>query len=674
MSNSKRELLITAALPYANGQLHLGHMVEQIQTDIWARYHRANGNTCYFVCAADSHGTPIMLQAEKNNMSPEALVSEMQKKHKEELDAYSISLDNYHSTHSEENEEIACAIYKEIKKQGYIEKKEILQAYDPEKAMFLPDRYVKGTCPKCKAENQYGDSCEKCGAHYETKDLINPISTISGQPPIQKSTEHYYFTLDKFSEWLQNWLKTSKLQKEVINKLEEWFESGLQQWDITRNSPYFGFNIPGHKDLFFYVWLDAPIGYISSFKNYCDKNDMDFKEFWKKDSSKEVYHFIGKDIVYFHTLFWPSILHASNHRTPSGVFVHGFLTVNGEKMSKSRGTFLNAKHFREYIDPEYLRYYFAAKLSNTVDDFDLNMDDFVNRVNSDLIGKLINIPSRCASFIQRYFDSTLGNIDTELRAYKDALAAKDEVIKLYESREYSKLMRTIMALADNTNQYIAEQEPWKLIKNPEEHTKAHTVCSTGIAIFRILMSYLQPVIPNLAEKAEEFLQVKLDSWSEIEASLNGHKINKYKPLLTRVEKKQVDKMLEENIVVANNEEEHKDSEIEEIAETISIDDFAKVDLRIARIAKAESVPEAKKLIRLELDLGNETRQVFAGIKHAFQPEDLEGKHTIMVANLAPRKMKFGVSEGMLVVASGKDKSGIWLLEPQEGATPGMRLG
>jgi len=673
MPNSKREILVTAALPYANGPLHIGHMVEQVQTDIWTRFQRAQGATCYFICATDAHGTPIMLQAQKQNKSPESLVNEMHKLHKEELDAYSISVDNYHSTHSTENEEIACQIYKAMKEKGHIVKKELLQAYDPEKAMFLPDRYVKGTCPKCKAEDQYGDNCEKCGAHYETSELINLISTISGKEPIQKSTEHYYFTLDQFSDWLQTWLKNSNLQKEVTNKLDEWFKTGLQQWDITRNAPYFGFNIPGHKDLYFYVWLDAPIGYISSFKNYCDNNNLDFKDYWKKDSTKEVYHFIGKDIIYFHTLFWPAVLHASNHRTPTGVFAHGFLTVNGEKMSKSRGTFLNASHFRQYVDPEFLRYYFATKLSNTIDDLDFNFDDFISRVNSDLVGKLVNIPSRCASFIHRNFNSTLGQIDMNLDVYKDTIGAATHLANLYETREYSKLIRLIMSLADRTNQYIAKQQPWQLIKDTTKHVEAHKVCSTGINIFRILLTYLQPIIPNVAKKAEEFLITDLISWEHIEIPLIDHKINKYIPLLTRVDKKQVDKMLEEN-QIKEPQQEAGNSNIETIAETINIDDFAKVDLRVAKIIKAEAVPEAKKLLRLELDIGGETRQVFAGIKHAFDPEDLVGKHTVMVANLAPRKMRFGISEGMLVVAGAPDKTGLWLIEPAEGATPGMRLG
>ncbi len=616
-----------------------------------------------------------MLTAEKLGITPEQQINNIRIEHEADFKDFHIEFDNYHSTHSEENKTIASGIYEALKASGKIAERNIVQAYDPEKGLFLADRYIKGTCPKCKTEDQYGDNCEHCSATYSPMDLINPKSVISGATPVQKDSTHFFFKLPEFTDFLKEWTRAGHLQDEVANKLAEWLDSGLQEWDISRDAPYFGFEIPGEKDKFFYVWLDAPVGYMASFKNLCDKrDDLDFDEYWKPNSSCELYHFIGKDIVNFHALFWPAMLKESGYRTPSKVCVHGFLTVDGKKMSKSRGTFINARTYLDHLNPEYLRYYYATKLSASVDDLDLNTDDFVQRVNSDLVGKVVNIASRTAKFIQKSGGRLSSNIaNPELWA--QFTEANERIAALYEGREYGKAMREIMSLADAANEYIAEQAPWSLAKEAGNEQRVLDICSMGINCFRMLMTYLKPVLPVTAEASENFLNMTLD-WSQDISFMGEHEINKFKPLMTRVEGEKVNAMIESSKanMPAQEEKVKDDSWIgkEPIADEIEFDDFAKVDLRVALIANAEHVEGADKLLRLTLDLGNETRNVFAGIKSAYKPEDLIGKHTVMVANLKPRKMKFGISEGM-VLAAGPGKKDIYILEPNEGAQPGMRI-
>lgn len=655
MSNSQRKILVTSALPYANGPIHLGHMLEYIQTDIWSRFQKLRGHECHYICADDAHGTPIMLKAQQMGIAPEEMIAQVQKEHEKDFADFNIQFDNFHSTHSEENRELASEIYVKLRDSGYIKTKTISQLFDPEKSMFLPDRFVKGTCPKCKSEDQYGDNCDNCGATYSTTDLLNPYSAVSGATPVMKDTEHFFFDLPAFEGMLKEWINSGSLQQEMANKLSEWFEQGLQQWDISRDAPYFGFEIPDAPGKFFYVWLDAPIGYMGSFKNLCDKrDDLNFDDFWSKDSTAEVYHFIGKDIVYFHSLFWPAMLEGAGLRKPTSVYAHGYVTVNGAKMSKSKGTFIKARTYLDNLDPEYLRYYYAAKLSSRIDDLDLNLEDFAQRVNSDLVGKLVNLASRTAGFISKRFDGKLAKIaDSSLT---DCFVAKQETIaNLYETREYGKAMREIMALADVANAYVADAAPWQLIKDEAKQEEAHQVCSNALNLFRILVTYLKPVLPKLAADVETFLKMEL-TWDNINADLAGHEIAKFKALMQRIEMKSIEAIIEastENLQVAAKEApkaEQTELEKEPLADEISFDDFAKIDLRIALIAKAEHIEKANKLLRLELDLGGETKQVFAGIKSAYSPEDLIGKHTVMVANLAPRKMKFGESEGMVLAA------------------------
>lgn len=683
MTEQQRNILVTSALPYANGPIHLGHMLEYIQTDIWVRFQQLRGHNCIYVCADDAHGTPIMLKAQQMGITPEEMINQVHTEHSSDFSDFLVKFDNYHSTHSDENRELAQSIYLKLKESGHIKTRTISQLFDPEKGMFLPDRFVKGTCPKCGAEDQNGDNCEVCGATYSPTDLKSPKSVISGAEPVLKDSEHFFFDLPAFEGMLKEWTASGSLQDEMANKMNEWFEQGLQQWDISRDAPYFGFEIPGAEGKYFYVWLDAPIGYMGSFKNLCDKrDDLDFDAFWSKDSDAEVYHFIGKDIIYFHSLFWPAMLEGAGYRKPNNVFAHGYVTVNGEKMSKSRGTFIKARTYLDHLQPEYLRYYYAAKLNNRIVDIDLNLEDFTQRVNSDLIGKVINIASRTAGFITKRFDATLALECANVDLLDEFLAAQDTIAELYEQREFGKAMREIMALADKANQYIAEQAPWQLAKAEETMVQAHNVCSLAIELFRILLTYLKPVVPELAAKVEAFLGREL-TWAGLETTMFGQTIQPFKALMQRIDSKDVEAMVEaskENLAAAAApvksdapaQQSATSSDIEPIADTISFDDFAKVDLRIARIVKAEHVKEANKLLRLELDLGNETRQVFSGIKSAYQPEDLEGKLTVMVANLAPRKMRFGVSEGM-VLAAGPGGKDIWLLNPDDGAQPGMRV-
>ncbi len=674
----KRHILVTSALPYANGSIHIGHMVEYIQTDIWVRFQKMQGNQCTYVCADDAHGTPIMLRAQAEGITPEELIAATDKEHRADFADFSIDFDNFHSTHSDENKVLAQGIYTRLKEAGHIHTKTIEQAYDPEKEMFLPDRFIKGDCPKCGADDQYGDNCEACGSTYSPTDLKNPVSAISGATPIKKESEHYFFALGDFEAMLKDWVNAAgHVQTEITNKLNEWFESGLQDWDISRDKPYFGFEIPGAKNKYFYVWLDAPVGYMASFKNLCDKSsDLNFDDYWAADSQYELYHFIGKDIAYFHTLFWPAMLNGSGYRTPTGVFCHGFLTVDGKKMSKSRGTFIKARTYLDNLNPEYLRYYFAAKLGSGIDDLDLNLDDFQARVNSDLVGKVVNIASRCAGFIQKKFDNQLSSNISEPELYKKFTNASDHIATLYDKREFNHAIREIMALADLANQYIDTAKPWVLAKEEGKEQQLHDICSMGINLFRALIIFLKPVLPTLTGQSETFLNVEPLCWEDVHTPLTNHQVNKFKPLMTRVDKDKVNAMVEaskENLDVTPTKKQAKEKKtMDNNNELIDFEDFAKIDLRIALIKKAEHIEGADKLLRLTLDIGDETRNVFAGIKSAYSPKQLEGKLTVMVANLKPRKMKFGISEGM-VLAAGPGGKDLWIMEPHEGAQPGMKV-
>jgi len=672
-SSEARKILVTSALPYANGSIHIGHLVEYIQTDIWVRFQKSQGNQCIYVCADDAHGTPIMLRAQSEGITPEQLIAATKKEHQEDFDSFFVGFDNFHTTHSEENRYFAELIYQRLYDDGHIATKTISQAYDPEKEMFLPDRFIKGNCPKCDAADQYGDNCEACGATYSPTELKNAVSAVSGATPIEKDSEHYFFKLTDFESMLQEWINAGHLQDEISNKLQEWFKEGLQEWDISRDAPYFGFKIPNTDNKYFYVWLDAPIGYMASFKNLCDKTDnLDFDDFWSQDSSAELYHFIGKDIVNFHGLFWPAMLKGAGFRTPNAIWAHGFLTVDGQKMSKSRGTFIKANTYLKHLHPEYLRYYFAAKLNNSVTDLDLNLEDFRQRVNSDLVGKVVNIASRCAGFINKRFNNTLSSTLDKPELFEQFGQKSDEIAQHYEKREFSKAIREIMQLADLANQYIDENKPWQLIKQEGMEDKAYAVCTMGLNLFNQLMIYLYPVLPDMSVKVNNFLNSRTDIWNSINKPLLNHEINKFKPLITRVEEDKVNAMLEasKEVLASENKKTAKKSKQpeknkDEIANTIEFDDFAKIDLRIAKIIKAEHIEKADKLLQLTVDLGEHGhRNIFAGIKSAYQPEDLEGKYTVVVANLAPRKMKFGVSEGM-VLAAGPGDEELWVLHPDD---------
>ncbi|MCO4800216.1 MAG: methionine--tRNA ligase [Colwelliaceae bacterium] len=697
--SKKRKILVTCALPYANGSIHLGHLLEHIQTDIWVRFQRMRGNETYFVCADDAHGTPIMLKAQELGVTPEEMIAGIRDEHMQDFNDFHISFDNYHSTHSDENKAFAEEIYNKLHSNGHIKTRTISQLYDPEKGMFLPDRFVKGTCPKCKSEDENGDSCDNCGATYSPTEVINPRSVVSGATPVLKDSEHYFFDLPAFEKMLKDWTTGGSLQEEMANKLSEWFDSGLKQWDISRDAPYFGFEIPNAPGKFFYVWLDAPIGYMGSFKNLCDKENIDFDSYWQENSDAELYHFIGKDIIYFHSLFWPAMLEGAGYRKPTSVYAHGFVTVNGAKMSKSKGTFIKGRTYLDHLNPEYLRYYYAAKLTNRIDDLDLNLEDFAQRVNSDLVGKVVNIASRCASFITKRFDGILSDTVDDQALANEVTSAGDRLAELYENREFGKAMREIMALADKVNEYIAIKEPWQLIKDETKQQEVQDICSLGINLFRTLMIYLKPVLPVLAESTATFLNDEL-IWEGHKTLLTSHKINKFKALLQRVDMDKINAMTDaskESLGTSSTDKADKKSKkkkskkekvidnsaalanplaADPIAPEIQFDDFAKIDLRIAKIVKAEHVEGADKLLRLELALDSnengETRQVFAGIKSAYQPEDLEGKLTVMVANLAPRKMRFGMSEGM-VLAAGPGGKDLWIMNPEEGAQPGMKV-
>ena len=702
-----RNLLVTNALPYANGPIHLGHLVGYIQADIWVRFQRMQGNTVHYVCADDAHGTPIMLAAEKAGVAPEAFIETIRQAHMRDFADFHVTFDHYHSTHSDENRELSELIYTRLRDGEHqaIARRSIAQLYDPVKDMFLPDRYIKGECPKCGTADQYGDNCENCGAAYSPTDLKNPRSVVSGATPVMKESEHYFFELGKFQDFLERWLSGDVAHPAIKAKLREWFAAGLKDWDISRDAPYFGFPIPDAPGKYFYVWLDAPIGYMASFRALCAKRKLDFDAYWSADSTAELHHFIGKDIVNFHGLFWPAMLQGSGHRTPTQLHVNGYLTVNGAKMSKSRGTFIQARTYLNHLNPEYLRYYFAAKIGSGVDDLDLNLEDFANRVNSDLVGKYVNIASRCAAILNTHFDGHLYGLGhaeaqhqfqaqgiTKADGEKDASVSQiwemicgisEELQRNYEAGDFSAATRKVMLLADQVNQTLQEWAPWSMVKDPAKKPAAQWICSFGIDCFRSLSIYLRPVLPALVEEATVFLNLPAQNdWSQASESLAGHRINQYSPLITRIEAKAIAAMIEEEkqnapaaapALAAPAKAVVAAPAVSSDGTTIGIEDFGKVDLRIARIASAEHVEGADKLLRLSLDLGPlGTRQVFAGIKAAYAPETLVNRLTVCVANLAPRKMKFGLSEGMVLAASD-DRGGPFLLSPDAGAQPGMRI-
>jgi methionyl-tRNA synthetase len=678
---SRRRILVTSALYYANGPLHLGHMIETIQTDIWARFQRLRGHECFYIGGDDAHGTPVMLRARAEGIAPEALAERMYAEHRRDLEAFHVGFDNYYTTHSPENREQAETIYRALAAGGHIERRTIEQAYDEQAAMFLPDRFIKGTCPNCGTPDQYGDACENCGATYAPTDLADPVSVVSGTRPIVRESEHYFFRLADFERELKRWVEGGHLQSAIANKLKEWFEAGLRDWDISRDAPYFGFEIPDAPGKFFYVWLDAPIGYMASFRDYCNRHpELDFDAFWNAEraaqAQTELYHFIGKDIAYFHTLFWPAMLMGSGHRLPNGVFAHGFLTLNGEKMSKSRGTFITARDWLDRMNAEYLRYYFAAKLGNGVDDIDLNLDDFVARANSDLVGKYVNIASRCAGFLHKHFDGELAAVEESLF---DIEAAGKAIAALYEERRFSAAVTRIMELADEVNAWWDGEKPWELARAGETEAGAHLhrTCSAAIDAFRMLTLLLKPVLPITAARVETFLDAAPLTWDDLARPLAaGHRIAPYEHLMRRVEAEAIEALLAASRgslgAAQSSPTSSKEINMEPIADEITIDDFAKLDLRIARIAVAEHLEGADKLLRLELDLGGEMRQVFAGIKAAYEPEMLVGKLVVVVANLKPRKMRFGLSSGM-VLAAGPGGKDIFIVSPDGGAEPGMKV-
>ena len=673
-----RKILVTSALPYANGSIHLGHMLEYVQTDMWVRYQKLRGNQAVYVCADDAHGSAIMLRAEKEGITPEQLIDGVRAEHMADFADFGVDFDNYHSTHSDENRELSASIYLALRDKGHIATRAVTQYFDPEKGMFLADRFIKGTCPKCGTEDQYGDNCEKCGATYSPTELKNPRSAISGAVPVLKESQHFFFKLPDFEAMLKQWTRSGALQEAVANKIAEWLDGGLQEWDISRDAPYFGFEIPDEPGKYFYVWLDAPIGYMASFKNLCSKRpELDFDAFWGKDSSAELYHFIGKDIVNFHALFWPAMLEGAGYRKPTAVNVHGYLTVNGQKMSKSRGTFIKARTYLDHLNPEYLRYYYAAKLGRGVDDLDLNLEDFVQKVNSDLVGKVVNIASRCAGFIHKGNAGLLVAANPEPELWDAFQAAAPSIAEAYEARDFSRAMREIMALADRANAWIADKAPWALNKVEGKQAEVQQICALGINLFRQLVIMLKPVLPKLAAEAEAFLNVKPQSWADLALPLANHQLNPFSPLLTRIELPKIEAMVEasKEDLAAEAPKPQGNGELakDPLAAEINFDAFAAVDLRIALIEKCEFVEGADKLLRLSLDIGDEKRNVFSGIKSAYpDPSKLEGRLTLYVANLAPRKMKFGISEGM-VLAAGPGGEEIYLLSPDSGAKPGQRV-
>lgn len=672
-----RKILVTSALPYANGSIHLGHLVEYIQTDIWVRFQKMRGHQVSYVCADDAHGSAIMLRAEKEGITAQQLIDYVRAEHSQDFADFYIEFDNYYSTHSPENKALSESIYLQLKANGYIATRPVTQYFDPEKQMFLADRFIKGTCPRCGAEDQYGDNCEKCAATYDATELKNPRSTISGAVPVLKESMHFFFKLPEFQTMLNDWTRSGTLQDSVANKLAEWLDAGLQEWDISRDAPYFGFEIPNEPNKYFYVWLDAPIGYMASFKKLCEtRPELDFDAYWNKDSKAEVYHFIGKDIVNFHALFWPAMLEGAGYRKPTGINVHGYLTVNGSKMSKSRGTFIKGRTYLDHLQPEYLRYYYASKLTQSVDDLDLNLQDFIQKVNSDLVGKVINIASRCAGFITKGNGGVLVGDNVAPELWQSFQTAMPSIAESYEKRDFSKAMREIMALADQANAWIADKAPWALNKQEGKQQEVQAICSLGINLFRLLILTLKPVLPELAKKAEAFLNCQPLCWEDYSHYLENHQLNEFKPLMTRIEQAQIDAMVDaskEDLKAEQAPKGNGELAKDPLAPEIEYDTFAAVDLRIAKILKAQPVEGADKLLQLTLDIGDEQRNVFAGIKSAYKdPSQLEGRLTVMVANLKPRKMRFGLSEGM-VMAAGPGGEDIYLLSPDSGAKPGHRV-
>lgn len=677
-----RKILVTSALPYANGSIHLGHMLEYIQTDMWVRFQKHRGNQCIYVCADDAHGSAIMLRAEKEGITPEQLIDNVKAEHSADFSDFLVDFDNFHSTHSDENRELSSMIYTRLRDAGHIATRSITQYFDPEKKMFLADRFIKGTCPKCGTEDQYGDNCEKCGATYAPTDLKDPKSAISGATPVLKDSKHFFFDLPAFDAMLKSWTRSGTLQDAVANKIAEWLDAGLQQWDISRDAPYFGFEIPDEPGKYFYVWLDAPVGYMASFKNLCARRpDLDFDAFWTKDSTTELYHFIGKDIVNFHALFWPAMLEGAGLRKPTGINVHGYLTVNGQKMSKSRGTFIKARTYLDQLSPEYLRYYYAAKLGKGVDDLDLNLDDFVQKVNSDLIGKVVNIASRCAGFIHKGNAGVMVAENAAPELTDAFLAAAPGIAEAYEARDFARAMREIMGLADRANAYIADKAPWSLAKQEGKQDEVQAVCALGINLFRQLVIFLKPVLPLLAADAEKFLNIAPLTWDDHKTLLSNHQLNPFQALMSRIDPAKVEAMTaasKEDLTASATDtgaapEGNGELAKDPLSAEIDFDTFAAVDLRVALILKAEHVEGADKLLRLTLDIGDEQRNVFSGIKSAYpNPSELEGRLTMMIANLKPRKMRFGISEGM-VMAAGPGGEEIYLLSPDSGAKPGQRI-
>lgn len=667
-------MLVTSALPYANGPIHIGHLVEYLQTDIWVRFQKACGNTCYYFCADDTHGTPVMIRAKNEGTMPEELIARVHREHVQDFSDFQIAFDNYYTTHSEENRQLSERIYTGALKAGSIVKKTIQQAYDEQEQMWLPDRYIKGTCPRCRAENQYGDSCDVCGAHYQATELINPVSAVSGKPPILKESTHYFFKLSDYADALKKLFEAGYVQESVKNKLDEWFATGLKDWDISRDGPYFGFKIPGEENKYFYVWLDAPIGYMASCKNYCDRRGLDFEQVWN-GGEYEIRHFIGKDIMYFHALFWPALLMSASLRVPTKLFVHGFLTVNGQKMSKSKGTFITAETYLKHLDPQYLRYYYASKLTGDVNDIDLNVEDFINRVNADLVGKLANLASRCGPMLSQKLGGRLGRLDEKGKAlFQQMLAARESILADYESLNYASVVRTVTSLADVCNRFVEDAQPWATLRAEPEATR--TNLTAALNAVKVLTIYLKPVLPAFAEKMETFLNIPPLTFADAEQMLEDRPIREYIRLAERVEKGKVDAMIEESKqqdVPAAPAAAPAAPQLEEpLAPECTMEDFAKIDLRIARISRAERVEGADKLLALELDLGALKKHVFAGIAKAYKPEDLVGRLVVCAANLKPRKMKFGLSEGM-VCAAGSGGENVFLLTVDPGAKPGQRV-
>jgi methionyl-tRNA synthetase len=669
-----RRILVTHALPYANGALHLGHIIESVQTDIWVRFQKMRGHSCIFCCADDAHGTPIMIRAQQEAVTPEQLIASAALEHRRDYDGFLIEFDHYHSTHSDENRRFTREIYEALRARNFIARRAVRQAYDEQAQMFLPDRYVRGTCPRCRSADQYGDSCEVCGSTYTPADLIDPVSTVTGTRPVWRESDHLFFKLGEFDGMLREYVAGRSLQEAVRAKLAEWFEAGLQDWDISRDAPYFGIEVPDAPGKFFYVWFDAPIGYVASFEAWRAAHGAVFDDYWKSETASELYHFIGKDISYFHTLFWPAVLYGAGYRRPTAVFAHGFLTINGQKMSKSRGTFITARRYLDRLPAEPLRYYFAAKLGSGIEDIDFNLDDFVARTNSDLVGKLVNVASRCAPFVERN-GGRLAPALADEGLYAEFIAASEPIAAHYEAREYSAAIREIMELADRANRYIDQHKPWALAKDAARAAQVLGIATQGLNLFRVLMSYLTPVLPRMSQAAATFLGTQFKDWEAVRAPLLGGPLLPYQPLATRLDIRAVASLVDAGDAAAApaTTPAAKAASPASPPASVSIEEFARLDLRVARVTQASTVEGSDKLLKLTLDLGSEQRTVFSGIRSAYRPEQLVGRQVVVVANLAPRKMRFGVSEGMVLCANSEAGTGVFLIEPDEGAGPGMKV-